>query len=61
MAKKIKTAFNGLKMILVEFHHIGLPPPPSNLTWAGQLNMGKTINKNATHKKHVVHTNVRSS
>ncbi len=29
-------------MALVEFHYVELPPPlPSNLTWAGQLNMVK--------------------
>ena len=28
--KKIKNAYNGLKMTLVDFHHIELPPPPKN-------------------------------
>ncbi len=44
MAKKMKNAQNGLKMILANVHHIELPP--KNSTWAGTLNMGKKM-KNA--------------
>ena len=38
-------------MILVKLPHVELlsplPPPPNNLAWAGELNMGKNKIKNA--------------